>query len=234
MAAQYDAFTPQYNTADELPIRLIEKASVENAIKPIISGMNVLDFACGSGYLTRENLNHGAKHVLGVDISSKMIESAYERARPQDKGKIEYECHDCTKPRVFAGAPFDLVTSVWGLNYAKDSEELEGMFRLISQNLRSGGRFVGLVPTPFEDLESIARRSESAQTRSNMVLAGNSANLLDWLIEEPEGYRVITIGHAKPEPIRLDGFILLRDVYEKAARAGGMKGNLEWHKLDAC
>ena len=49
--------------------------------------------------------------------------------------------------------------------------------------------------------------------------------------EEPQVCRVITIGHVKPEPVRLDGFDLLKDLYKKAARDGGMKGKLEWRTL---
>ena len=46
-----------------------------------VKGQSVLDLACGYGFFGRELLRKGASHVVGVDISEKMIDLAREESR---------------------------------------------------------------------------------------------------------------------------------------------------------
>src|SRR6516164_2841735 len=58
------------------------------------AGQRILDVACGNGQFARRLAGLGA-HVLGVDISERMIEHARERtADPTER--IEFRTLDCT------------------------------------------------------------------------------------------------------------------------------------------
>lgn len=41
---------------------------------PCLKGLNIVDLGCGYGWFCRYGLEHGATHILGVDISSRMLE----------------------------------------------------------------------------------------------------------------------------------------------------------------
>ena len=51
-------------------------------------GLTVLDLGCGEGYLSRELVRKGA-HVIGIDISEKLIEIAKEKSLKEFL-KIDY------------------------------------------------------------------------------------------------------------------------------------------------
>jgi ubiquinone/menaquinone biosynthesis C-methylase UbiE len=119
--------------------RYVEQHSVYQIFGDV-SGISVLDLACGTGYYTRELRRRGAARVVGVDLSEGMIQVARSREIDQQLG-VEYVVAD-------AGAlghvdDFDIVSGIHLLHYANSLEHLEGMCRSISRNLTSGGRFIG-------------------------------------------------------------------------------------------
>ena len=54
---------------------------------PPLHGKSVLDLGCGYGWHCRFSVENGAEHVLGIDLSRKMIEEACSR---NPDGWIEY------------------------------------------------------------------------------------------------------------------------------------------------
>ena len=54
---------------------------------PCLNGKSVLDLGCGYGWHCKFSVELGAAHVLGIDISRKMIEEAKKRNRMPE---IEY------------------------------------------------------------------------------------------------------------------------------------------------
>jgi len=99
-----------------------------------VSGLRLLDLACGQGRLTRELARRGA-HVVGVDISAAMLEKAIEREATSPL-QIAYVHASAASPEVLAGESFDGVTCSFGLS---DIDDLDGVVATIARVLRPEG-----------------------------------------------------------------------------------------------
>src|SRR5262249_6441863 len=110
-----------------------------------LEGKRVLDLACGFGFYTRLLKQHGATQVLGIDISPEMIRLAQQQEQAEPLG-ITYQAGDAVTLSPLD--PFELVTAVYLLNYAKSPEQLRGMFQSAYANLVAGGRFIAYTMDP--------------------------------------------------------------------------------------
>ena len=97
------------------------------ALLPGLRGHNVLDLGCGFGWFCRWARQQGAAHVLGIDVSEKML--AAGRAATVDPA-ITYTRADMEQLEL-AAESFDLVYSSLALHY------VENLSRLMSQMHRS-------------------------------------------------------------------------------------------------
>jgi SAM-dependent methyltransferase len=104
--------------------------------------MRVLDLGCGLGYFAREARARGAREVLGVDISKRMLDEA--RARTSDPG-ITYVRAELEQVEP-GEATFDLVVSSLALHYIAD---YAGLVRRVAACLLPGGRFAFSVEHPI-------------------------------------------------------------------------------------
>ena len=110
-----------------------------------LQGQRVLDLACGLGFYTRLIKQHGARQVIGVDISPEMIRLAKQQEQAEPLG-ITYQVCDVTElPRL---GPVDLITAIHLLNYARSKEEMLKMFQQAYDNLELGGRLVAYTVNP--------------------------------------------------------------------------------------
>ena len=73
MPAQYDAIAREYQRTKESPLRRHVEAYSFFQMLGDVSGLAVLDLACGEGFYTRLIRQAGAASAVGVDISSEMI-----------------------------------------------------------------------------------------------------------------------------------------------------------------
>ncbi|WP_322416885.1 class I SAM-dependent methyltransferase [Mesorhizobium huakuii] len=103
------------------------------AMLPEVGGLRIVDLGCGFGWFCRWAHEHGASHVLGLDLSEKML----ARARATGPG-ITYERADLDKLRLPQDS-FDLAYSSLALHYVEDVARL---FRTAHQALSPGGHFV--------------------------------------------------------------------------------------------
>jgi toxoflavin synthase len=87
----------------------------------------------------------GASRVVGVDISSKMIELAIAADKGEPLG-IEYLVGDACS--VHFRASFDVVLAAYLLNYARSEQDLLAMAKAIHRSLKPGGRFVTVNNNP--------------------------------------------------------------------------------------
>ena len=126
MSTQYDEIGTSYDEMRKLPVALLEAANVKEATKPYISGSRVLDLACGTGLFSRAFLDWGASSVLGVDISTTMVNAARVSST---SNKLSFKVADCSRPIQYEGGPFDLVFGAWLLNYAPSGKDMANMFR---------------------------------------------------------------------------------------------------------
>ena len=112
-----------------------------------VAGLRVVDVGCGSGYFAREMARRGA-HVLGVDISPRMVEHAraLEAAEPLS---IDYRVADAADvASLLPAASCDLATSCLAL---QDMPAPDAVLRAVHAVLRPGGRFVVSVAHPCTD-----------------------------------------------------------------------------------
>ncbi|KAJ1105988.1 hypothetical protein NDU88_003391 [Pleurodeles waltl] len=101
-------------------------------------GQKVIDVGCGIGggdfYMAKE---HGVE-VLGMDLSSNMVEIAMERAVEENTPLVQFEIGDATK-RVFPKNSFHVVYSRDTILHIADKEAL---FRRFYSWLKPGGRLL--------------------------------------------------------------------------------------------
>ncbi len=108
---------------------------------PSVQGKSVLDLGCGYGWHCKFAAEQGATHVLGLDLSKKMIAEAMKRNTAE---AITYrvcgiEAYDYPKDT------WDCVVSNLALHYIAD---LENIFQKVYQTLKPGGVFLFNIEHP--------------------------------------------------------------------------------------
>jgi SAM-dependent methyltransferase len=109
---------------------------------PDFHNKRVLDLGCGFGWHCRYAIEQGAKSVVGIDLSEKMLQEAREKTTSP---LIQYihmpiEDIDCAK------GSFDVVISSLVFHYIKSFEDI---CKRVSNCLASGGDFVFSVEHPI-------------------------------------------------------------------------------------
>ena len=89
------------------------------ALLPDLRGLNVLDLGCGFGWFCRWARQKGAAHVLGIDVSERML--ARSRATTQDTA-ITYTRADMEHLELSLES-FNFVYSSLALHYIEDLNE---------------------------------------------------------------------------------------------------------------
>lgn len=177
-----------------------------------VRGKNVLDLACGDGYYCRPLKRSGAAEVVGVDISSKMIELARSEERKSRLG-IRYECMDVLKLPVIG--KFDIALGSFLLHYSRTKEELFTMCGNIYANLKDGGRFIGLNSCPDKPLQP-DKRYDITRTCEGPLRDGSAISIT--LYEDN-----------KPTCI-FNNYHWTKKTYGDALTAAGFK-NIRWNGL---
>lgn len=108
---------------------------------PSVKGKKILDLGCGYGWHCKFAAEQGAAYVLGIDLSSKMIEEAKKRnAGEQIEYRVcgidEYEYPENT---------WDCVISNLALHYIED---IELVFQKIHRTLKPDGIFLFNIEHP--------------------------------------------------------------------------------------
>ncbi|KUJ18490.1 S-adenosyl-L-methionine-dependent methyltransferase [Mollisia scopiformis] len=169
---QYDTIQGPYDYIRTASIALIERENIQETVAPFVKNARILELACGTGFYTYSFLEWGASSVVGVDISSVMINEARRAGK-----EVSFIQADCSIPKAYDGGPFDVVFAAWLLNYALDQAALVSMFRNIAINLKEGGRFVSItVPPSSNPMDSI-----NAEIQARPLSAGGSG----YLVYEP-------------------------------------------------
>lgn len=101
-----------------------------------VSGLRILDLACGHGMFSRELARRGGD-VTGVDLSSALIAKALASDEVGGQ-KIAYQSLDAGAPDALRGLEFDAVVCRFGLS---DIDDLEAVLDTVTRVLRPGGFF---------------------------------------------------------------------------------------------
>jgi len=105
------------------------------ALLPTLEGKAVLDLGCGCGDHCAEFARRGARRVLGVDISEKMLAGA---RRENSCPRVEYRLMAMEDIGALRER-FDLVVSSLAIHYVED---YAGLVRRVYDLLNPGGAFV--------------------------------------------------------------------------------------------
>lgn len=113
-------------------------------LQPLFPNMNgkiVLDLGCGYGWHCKYAVECGAKSVLGIDISEKMITTAKER---NDDDRIKYQV--CGLDSYdYPENTYDFVISNLVLHYI---ENLNDIYHNVNKTLKHGGIFLFNIEHP--------------------------------------------------------------------------------------
>jgi SAM-dependent methyltransferase len=122
---------------------VFEWPAFQRLLPDSLHGKRVLDLGCGLGYFARWARAQGAREVVGVDLSERMLEEA--RARTNDAGIV----YRRTELETFTPEPasFDLAVSTLALHYLADYPALA---RRVAASLVPGGRFAFSVEHPIQ------------------------------------------------------------------------------------
>ena len=120
--------------------------SYENILKPCFvdiikdgNSSNVLDFGCGSGYLTNEIAKYCDK-VVGIDISQMSINAAKENFQSDN---IEYKMCNITNYKAIEKFPLIISNMV-----LMDAIDLNDIFKSVYDLLENNGRFIFTITHP--------------------------------------------------------------------------------------
>ncbi|MBO0468336.1 class I SAM-dependent methyltransferase [Enterococcus plantarum] len=102
---------------------------------PDFTGKTVLDLGCGYGWHCRYAVENGAKKVIGIDLSERMIEKAKEMT---NSSKISYHLMDMEEIDGL-NETFDIVISSLALHYVPSFHEIA---KKVNHCLTAGGDFV--------------------------------------------------------------------------------------------
>src|SRR3954465_9985265 len=83
----------------------------------VTKGMKVLDLGCGDGTTALPSARRGAD-VLGVDISSNLVEAGNRRAQAEGLTNVRFKEGDASNLSDLADGEFDLVVSIFGAMFA--------------------------------------------------------------------------------------------------------------------
>jgi ubiquinone/menaquinone biosynthesis C-methylase UbiE len=147
------------------------------ALLPDLSGRNVLDLGCGFGWFCRWARQQGADHVLGIDVSEKML--ARGRAATADPA-ITYIRADLEHLELQAES-VDVVYSSLALHYV---ENLKGLMSQAYRSLVPGGDLVFSVEHPIFTAPSEPNWSLDAAGRKTWPVDGylnEGPRATDWL-----------------------------------------------------
>ncbi len=97
---------------------ITEELSRLNFVKHLFAGKSVLDAGCGVGYGSQFIARHGARRVLGVDISAETIAYAQEHYR---EANLDFCVMDCADLALADGA-FDMVCSLELIEHLPDPD----------------------------------------------------------------------------------------------------------------
>lgn len=151
MTTNYDPIAEQYKRSKQTPWRAhLECYTLLNLVGDV-SGLDVLDVACGEGFYTRLLKHRGAGRVTGVDLSEGMISLARRQEEAGPLG-IDYQIGDGRDLRL--DQKYDVAVAAYLLNYAPDRQELAAMCRSIARSLKPGGRFVTVNSNPACDFRT--------------------------------------------------------------------------------
>jgi ubiquinone/menaquinone biosynthesis C-methylase UbiE len=211
VATDYDLIAEQYKQSKLSPWRTYIEQHTMLELMGNVRGKSVLDLACGEGYYSRIFKSLGARRVVGVDLSAKMIELA-RGSESQSPLGVDYVIGNAIDYQP--DEPFDIVSAGYLLNYADTREKLDAMCQAVSRSLRPGGRFVTVNNNPSQSPQRFAATEKYGFIKS----AGEALRP-----GTPITYTIFQDGGT----FTFDNYYLSAVAHEEALQAVGLR-DVEW------
>ena len=116
-------FFERYQQLRQNPISMnevVEKPTMFSLL-PNLSGKRVLDLGCGTGEHLAHYLAKGARQVVGLDLSERMLEAAEARLRAQTTtAEMAFYALPMEKLDEIAENEFEVITSSFAFHYIED------------------------------------------------------------------------------------------------------------------
>ncbi len=215
-AASYDGVAEAFDRHSQ---RLSGRAAARLAELVHVGARDrVLDVGTGTGLLPFHLAasSEPPASMLGIDISSGMIETARRRLRDElhDDPRVRFERMDAEE-LTLPDATFDVVLSGFALTHVPRPElAMREMFRVLAPGGRLG---VALGSRPPAGTEAQLRHAVAEVGRRIEVARGRrlTADLLDRIVDRRIG-RSVEVPEGAPLAVRLDRAPLLRDLVRGA------------------
>lgn len=213
MTTDYNRIAGEYKRSKQQPWRHSIECFTLFELIGDLTGKAVLDLACGEGYYTRQLKERGAARVVGVDLTTGMIDLARSQEASAPLG-VEYLVGDAKQ--LHLAERFDLVVAGYLLNYAATRDELLAMCRTIADCLKPGCRFVSVNNNP-------------AQPRAEFSL-GHKYGFVKSADEEPRDGTPITYTFFLEEgPFTITNYQLSIAAHEEVFSEAGFR-EVRWHR----
>lgn len=214
MSTDYNKIAEEYKYSKSLPWRKYLEAYTLFKISGELTGKLVLDLACGEGFYSRLYNLYGAKKVVGVDVSEKMIVLAKEAEKSDPLG-ISYLVGNALELNL--GEQFDIISASYLLNYSQNELELQTMCQVISKHLKPGGKFVTINNNPDCKDPAISMRKYGFERFQTGFEEGSEVV-----------YRLFL-----PDQSHIDiiNYHLSKETHEKCFDTSGLK-NINWHNME--
>lgn len=175
---------------------LIEQPAMA-ALIPDLEGKSVLDLGCGCGENCIDFVRRGARRVLGIDLSQKMLEVAKTQAGDP---KIEYRHMDMCDLDSLTES-FDMVYSSLAFHYIED---FSALVTAIYNHLTPGGILLFSQEHPLNTADGYFNRNENGKPCSYTVFDYNipGKRRVNWFVDgvekfhRPMGHILSTLAHA--------------------------------------
>ncbi len=213
MTTNYDPIAEQYKRSKQQPWRTYIEAFTLMEIIGDPQGKSVLDIVCGEGFYSRLLRQYGARKVVGIDLSERMIELARAQEAEHRLG-IDYAVGDGRE--LTQGEEYDLAVAAYLLNYARDRHELGAMCNSIARCLGPAGRFVTVNCNPALDFLN-------APSYRKYGFELNVANDLR------EGSPITWTFFLEDGSFEIENYFLDVTIHEEAFRSAGFR-EIRWHK----
>ena len=136
----WDNIAETYDKKEERYKR-IHIETIENAKRYLKADDVILDYGCATGSKTL-TLAGSVKNILGIDISSKMIEGAKQKAAERSVGNVDFE-HTTIFDENLIKESFDVVLAFNILHTLRENRQAVERIREL---LKPGGLFISITP----------------------------------------------------------------------------------------